>query len=733
MKKLALVTLLVLLVAFVPFLLLRGNLWFASDLLHQEIPFILETKRLFATGAPWWSWNTYLGADFIGSYAFYTLTSPFVWINCLFPENLVPYSIALTLVLKFLCMGWVALLYLRKMGVSRENSWFGALIFSFSSFSICSLYYYHFYEPIIAFVLMLIAVERLMRGEKWGTTCVAMATFAMVFVNFYFAVGSIIAVLIYVIFRACSSEIDFNWRMIVRGTMAVIVGVLMSTFLLLPVFNQMLLSTRAGMQSAFGATALLNLLERLRTLFMPKVIEGVSAFVPSGSASYSNEACIAVFGLALCCIYIAKKRDWLAWLAVTLLVLYLSPFNGIFTLFTNPLYTRWAYYLTLVIVLCTMRVLDEGKSVKKGVTIYSLVSSLIVLAFVVKVMVASGGVFIGIRTMIQIALFFIGIVVILLWSHGKMSLRWLKVTTVLAIIVQMWLFLANLVTIDNDVDSLRYSNYDHDIKNGTSSIIDCRVDFRGHKSNFSVCNLAMFRNRASVHGYHSVITKDMHDFYSIATRDFWSTNKLRANIHQDEFDALLSVKEIYNVDSVANVTKNDAKWFIPMGFAYDRYITRSEMENVIDDTTRNLPQLMLANLVIEDDDVPHVNKHLAHGTIDAQLNTDSLVMVRRQFVASSFKGDSKGYSATVDLPRASILFFSVPYSKGFTAKLDGDEVPIYKANLCMQAIAIPAGKHEIIVEYFPPGLRTGIYISLLGLLLLMFIAFIDREKKRRNR
>ena len=141
MKKLFLFTLLILLVAFLPFLLLRGNLWFSSDFLYQEIPFILETKRMLATGAPWWSWNTYLGADFIGSYAFYTLTSPFVWINCLFPSTWVAYSTALTLVLKFLCLGWVTLVYLRKMGVSRENSWFGALLFSFSSFSIGSLYY----------------------------------------------------------------------------------------------------------------------------------------------------------------------------------------------------------------------------------------------------------------------------------------------------------------------------------------------------------------------------------------------------------------------------------------------------------------------------------------------------------------------------------------------------------------------------------------------------------------
>ena len=331
MKKLFLFTLFILLVAFLPFLLLRGNLWFSSDFLYQEIPFILETKRMLVTGAQWWSWNTYLGADFIGSYAFYTLTSPFVWINCLFPSTWVAYSTALTLVLKFLCLGWVTLVYLRKMGVSRENSWFGALLFSFSSFSIGSLYYYHFYEPIIAFVLMLIAVERFLRGQRWGATCLAIATFVVVFINFYFAIGSLIAIFIYVIFRAFAIEVEFNWRTATRGMAAVIVGVLMSAFLLLPVFNQMLLSTRAEAQSAVSPIAMLNLLERFRTLFMPKMIEGVAPFVNPGSGPFSNEACIAIFGLSLTCVYIARRRDWLASLAGVLLIFYLTPLNGVFT------------------------------------------------------------------------------------------------------------------------------------------------------------------------------------------------------------------------------------------------------------------------------------------------------------------------------------------------------------------------------------------------------------------
>lgn len=711
MKKLLFVTLLTLVVAFVPLLVIRGDLWLASDFLHQEIPFILETKRMLATGAPWWSWNTYLGADFIGCYAFYTLTSPFVWINCLFPEPWVPYSIAITFVLKFLCMTWLSWLYLRKMGVSRENSALGSFLFTFSSFNIASLYYYHFYEPIIAFVLLLIAIERLLRHERWGMTCVAMATFLVVFINFYFAVSSLLCALIYVIFRAFSSEINFNFKIAVKGLAAVSVGLVMCAFLLLPIYSQMLLTTRTQAQNAFDHTVVLNLVERFRTLFMPKVVEGTTVFVPDGSASYSNEACIAVFGLSLAAVYVARKRDWLSALALTLVVLYLTPLNGLFTLFTNPLYSRWAYFLTLVIVLCTVQVLDSELQVKRGVVVYCVVASAVVLAFVVKVLIGSGFQLPGIRFVALIVLFFIGIIAMLMWCRGKLNMHWLKIVVACCVVGQMWLFLLNLGTHSQCFNAVR------DVEMGDDNV-QSRTDFRGGDS-FLVFNAGLLRNHASVQGYHSVMTPGVDSLFKTATRNFWATNKLRANVHLDDFNALLSVRQVYIIDSLSNVVKRKASHFIPFGFTYDSYITRSELNKIFDDTTRNLPRLMLSQLVIEDNDAPAFINVLKHG----KVSPDSC----RRVVATRFSGDSRGYKAHVALPSESVVFFSVPYSGGFTAQIDGKEVPIYKANLCMQALIVPQGSHSIAVKYFPPGLKTGAMISVAGLLLLLMIVWHEKR------
>ena len=87
----------------------------------------------------------------------------------------------------------------------------------------------------------------------------------------------------------------------------------------------------------------------------------------------------------------------------------------------------------------------------------------------------------------------------------------------------------------------------------------------------------------------------------------------------------------------------------------------------------------------------------------------------------------------VDLAKNEVLFFSVPFACGFTATIDGSPTNIYKANLCLQALKVPQGKHTIVVTYFPPGLKTGVCISVIGLLLLMLILWSDMREKRRNR
>ena len=52
---------------------------------------------------------------------------------------------------------------------------------------------------------------------------------------------------------------------------------------------------------------------------------------------------------------------------------------------------------------------------------------------------------------------------------------------------------------------------------------------------------------------------------------------------------------------------------------------------------------------------------------------------------------------------------------GWTARLDGAEVPITRANHAFRAVALPAGRHDVEFVFRPRGLRTGAVVTLVSL------------------
>jgi hypothetical protein len=54
------------------------------------------------------------------------------------------------------------------------------------------------------------------------------------------------------------------------------------------------------------------------------------------------------------------------------------------------------------------------------------------------------------------------------------------------------------------------------------------------------------------------------------------------------------------------------------------------------------------------------------------------------------------------------------HARGWTARVDGREAPVKRANGKHVAVPVPAGRHEVELLYRPPGLRPGALLSLLG-------------------
>jgi uncharacterized membrane protein YfhO len=84
-------------------------------------------------------------------------------------------------------------------------------------------------------------------------------------------------------------------------------------------------------------------------------------------------------------------------------------------------------------------------------------------------------------------------------------------------------------------------------------------------------------------------------------------------------------------------------------------------------------------------------------------------------------------TGTVEAGGNRILFFSIPYDKGWTLKIDGKPVEIEQVNIGFIGAEIGEGLHSVELRYFTPGLFAGIILSLIGL--TVFITMIVFRKR----
>ena len=108
--------------------------WFYGDFNVQQVPFYKMCHEAVRTGQIFWDWNTDLGANFIGSYSFYLLGSPFFWLTLPFPTDFVPYLMGPLLILKMACASFTAYLFLRRFVKEPDFALIGGILYAFSGF-----------------------------------------------------------------------------------------------------------------------------------------------------------------------------------------------------------------------------------------------------------------------------------------------------------------------------------------------------------------------------------------------------------------------------------------------------------------------------------------------------------------------------------------------------------------------------------------------------------------------
>lgn len=88
---------------------------------------------------------------------------------------------------------------------------------------------------------------------------------------------------------------------------------------------------------------------------------------------------------------------------------------------------------------------------------------------------------------------------------------------------------------------------------------------------------------------------------------------------------------------------------------------------------------------------------------------------------------------TIKTTRPGVLTSSIPYSTGWSVKVNGKKATTLRTNQAFLGVYLPAGTHHVTFSYELPGIKLGVLLSLIGLgwTILAGIITIAWERKRK--
>lgn len=764
-------------VIFVPFIVFNnGIMYYYGDFNVQEIPFYQLVHDAVRSGNLGWNHITDLGSDTISSYSFYLLGSPFFWATIPFPSEAVPYLIGPLLIIKFACAALAAYLYLKRYVKRGTIAMVGGLMYAFSGFSIYNVFFFHFHEPLIVFPLLLAALDSFLFDKK--RIVFALAVFAACIVNYYFFAGQVVFVVMYYLMLTFTKTYKFKITEFLILALEVLIGFVATAFLILPSVIGLMGNPRLDTLPEGWNSLVYDKPEKyfLITLsfFFPSDTPAFPVFTPNSNCKWASVAgWIPLAGMTGVIGYMQlKNRSWLKKL-ISLLILFafVPVLNSMFQLFNSSIYyARWFYMLVLMLVLATVKAfendeVDWNRAVRWSVGITAGISVLIGLMPNKRTDSDDGSYILGVQASFErfwlyalLALMSL-LAFVLIYKkfciNKKRFAAMLLLGTVITSMVTSFFVIAEgfvssntTKTINENIINKRDNITIDDIDNVRSDFYEC------------VDNTAMFWQIQSINCFQSSVSPSIMKFYEALgiTRNVAS----RPNTDAYALRSLLSCKYLFDyeeenksnnkysfideygdtkmpywqyIDSNNNFDIYQNLCYIPMGFTYDEFVTQEEFDKI---ENYNKPQAMLYSMVLTREQMIKYNDITNYSKGDYDLlyfgNSSNFVSKTQKYVysfekykeackerektsCSSFEYTDSGFKAEYNNKgEKNLMFFSVPYSEGFKATVNGKPTDIEEVNYGFMAVEIPAHTAcNIEFTYETPGFKQGCIVSLSAL------------------
>lgn len=768
----------------------KGYFIYYGDFNAQQIPFYNLANDAVRSGQFGWNWFTDLGSDLLTSYSFYLIGSPFFWLSTILPRGLVSYSLPFLLAIKHGLASLTAYIYIRRFVRSKEAALTGALLYAFSGFQIFNIFFNHFQDVTSLFPLMLIAMEENINNRRRGWFALIVAVMAVM--NYYFFTGQVIFLILYFIMRLPCSDFHATWKKFFGLLIEAVLGTAVAGFILLPSAMAILGNYRIN-ERLYGENQIFyyeksRVLRIIQSFFLPSDIPArPNLFKNDGSKWSSIGGYFPLFSmLGVITFMRTRKKHWATRLSIFCIICAFIPIlNCMFYTFNASYYARWFYMPILIFAMITAQTLDdEDADFKPAIKI----TAVVILAFGAVSFIPEKKddklswftlpkdfAYFWLTTGIAIGFLIYAVYIINRKNKGlKYGNLMIYSTVAASLICTLATVIYGAVT---PASAKKYIDMAIDGKNSVVEEVSennfFRVDISENNDNYP-----MLWGLPNMRAFQSVVDTSIMEFYDnigiqrdVASRadishytlrgllsvKYFYREKVDGYTHQElsemeqkgesleqseisdknginashvDITEYLSSFELVAEDEYFEVYQN--KLYIPMGFTYDTYIKKSEAEKY---NKSDRERLLIKALVLDDETAEEYENIMTKANISIKNITKSdyekACLEKQSKCSDKFTWDSKGFESEITLEKPALVFFSVPYSEGWTAEVNGEPVDVEKVSYGFMAVPAYEGKNVITFHYSTPYFKEGLIISITALILLIayiiICHFIDKK------
>ncbi|MBR0090989.1 MAG: YfhO family protein [Lachnospiraceae bacterium] len=766
-----------------PVLIMHGGLFFYyGDYNVQQVPFYILAHRAVRSGAFFWHWGLDLGGSLIGDLAFYLTGSPFFWLTIPFPESVVPYLMPFLMALKYATGATLGYLYIRRFTRTDTAARTGALLYAFSGFNACNIVFNHFTDAVCFFPLLLMTFDDLCAAvsgkEKKGlfypwlrfTLTVSM----LAVINYFFFFGMVLFLLLYAVIRYCNrTYFPSLAKMFGMAFFAGVCGVMIVGFYLSLAYEGVSGNTRlSSMLTGYDLLVYNNprmYPDFLKSMIMTPDIIGRGTLFYSGNVKNASLAFyLPMFGVAGIAAYFRMTRgmrDWVRRLLCACLVIALIPvLNAAFFMLNTTYYARWYYMPCLFGALATALAVERGRyaDLKRGTVIQTALFLLMILVYflpskndegeLVMFNMSDNPKYFMVDSIVTAVLTLLLILVVFLISTRRLRMTVLFIVTIASSIAMTMNVLGKGKSLISNNGMEMWQEQMLEVKPQLPA-----EGFYRTETDDTATNYEMVWGFPTVHCFLSTVPSEIFAFYDGAAGiSRWVESELPIARHG--LRALLSVRYyiwnsaiyndgefgkgegVYGFDDIVyedhGLTVFENKNFIPPGFTFDYFVRQSVFDA---ETKSSHDKLLVKALILADEDADKYGHLMEEMTADdlavhiSNTEFDALCRQRAESACVRFETDTDGfYARTAHLAKDSLVFFSVPNTKGFTMYVDGKETEIISADYGLMAVFVPKGTHEIEAVYRPVYLGAGRVISLAGVLIALGYGTVYNVQKKKK-